>query len=185
MANKELPSDDYISKSAEDGIEMLLSYLDTYQPTLETPDQHDPFLLAQQWQYDLDKEKSKNVRMTMGVYGRDTLNQKIPTYMISRRLAMVTNRLFALTDSDNEDGRWAEGYSKPVLVSGMFDAFVFGASDNKDRLCVELIHPRFLRPRLDKQSERFASANRFAIPVEAIGARIYDPESFFHADTEI
>lgn len=176
MAAKEIPSSgDYIEKWSDEGIDQLHDYLTAFRPTLQTVETEDIFALAQRYQHDMDREESKAIRLEMGLYGAKELNDHIPDEMADRRLAIIARRLFALTGSDDDTERYMTALSQPVFVSGIFDSFVVGSSDNKDRISVELVYPKFLKPRLDRQTKRFATVDRFAIPVEALSARIYEP----------
>lgn len=181
MSNHEMPSDKRIYEMSEVGIDLLEQYLQFYQPTLETTDTKDPFALAKDFQTTINSETNLKFQLTMGFYGKDQLNQSIPDRMLANRLAIVTNHLFALSGSDLTSSK-AEDYKQPVLVSGAFEFFSFAEVDNRRLLLAEFALPKFLRPRLSTQSPAFAEAKRLAVPVDAISARIYDPETFFDPD---
>lgn len=175
MTNYENCSNDNNSNEwREERISELFSYMVRSLPILESTVKRDPFILAQEFQKTIDIADDPDFRVIMGDAGKDELNNCMPTAILERRLAVVANRLFALSKDDI-----VADYDKPVLFSGYFDEFIFGHSDDKDRLFAQFVEPRFLRPHLDMESREFAMANAFAIPVESIRARVYDPDTFF------
>ncbi len=167
-------SDSNRNEWREEKISELFSYMIKSLPILESTVKRDPFILAQEFQKTIDVADNPEFRVIMGDAGKDELNNCMPTAILERRLAVVTNRLFALYEE-----KVVADYDKPVLFSGYFDEFIFGHSDDKDRLFAQFVEPRFLRPHLDIESKEFATANTFAIPVESIRARVYDPDTFF------
>jgi len=180
----EIPSDDYIKKWTEDGINQLFDFMESFQPNLQTTKTNDPFILAQQFQHTMDKERDPYFRKIMGNAGEETLNKLIPK-QITYRLSLVTDRLIVLTMRD--DGLHVDDYRTNTFVTGELDEFVFEDTEKttyaeKDRLSVKLIRPEFLFPRSSefrsgaKPTISVNSASKYAIPVESVRGRLFDPE---------
>lgn len=193
MTNKELPSDDGISKWTEYGLSQLYEFLSSFQPTFRTRESHDPIQLAQEFQETIDAAHDEQFRKIMGSAGEETLNSIAPNQIAYRHLAIITNRLIVLTE-ENGKVNINDYDNTSTLVTGLFDRFAFEDAEHtqhaeKDWLAVKLVKPEFLFAQSRKISTRLFDANKnlipvdsnseLTIPVESVQGRVYDPESLF------
>lgn len=138
-------------------------------------ERNDPLELAQQFQHTVESVSDAETALEIGTYGAQKLNRVVPTRMLANRLALVTETLYALSDWE-DDGKHSVQADCNITVSGLFDRFSFNAHDDRPHqdISLELIRPRFLAPRIDRQI-RLPHVSRLSIPVSAVLARMYEP----------
>jgi hypothetical protein len=159
---------------SERSIIWLYNFMREYEPDFDTQESKDPFTLAQTYQETLKATEDQQFRQIMGDDGKDKLNGLLENSFRYRHLAITACELTLLTGDELID-KYNTDEDKPALFTGILDYFDFENSGKTGRLYAAIVLPQFLRPSTDKLPE-LSSANKLAIPVDAVRGRVIDPE---------
>ncbi len=143
--------------------EELTSQVDKHNAiALERRGRDDPFYVAQLLQIDLDKDP--RYMDMVAEYAIETVSKLVTPSIVENRLAISTLRLCALDDQT----RQSLSMSGEMLVSGVYQKFVFDTYDGDPSIALQMTDPYFIKPEMSMTPGTLLQINSLAIPISSI-----------------